>query len=359
MKPVPLSPTVRSSSEHNRLAHNQWHPVAGWPLPALGAIAETEHAPDLLLFANRARAGWRQAVYLGLATETLDAARSSEASTLSGVLPTLTPAELVSRFIGRPGKRLANVLKKLGFEPLRPDLYRTLVHWYGSTDRDGRRFQILERCVSVDENRILAALHLDPVFLIPAVLDNVPDEQSALRLNSKLEVIRQLCSQASDEALEQSSQALQGKLIARRWAQSWLRRADLLPSPPFEGDNECAPVQSAGSLVDIARRFQNCLADRFITSALSGQVSIVEYRPEPALALLARLTNGCWLILGVHAPKNGPVSDVLQRKVRNKIMSFGPHILARHQPPPMMADVLREVFGGFDLFDVEWQWLQD
>ena len=366
------TPPLRSL--HNVMPDDEWLPVSDWPLAQLGQIAEATDTPALLLFANRARPRWRQAVYLLLAlglAETPGAfirrvgASAAEANSaeqlqmMARLLPRLSPIQIISGcFQGPPPSGLMSVLRKLDHEPLTPETYRLLVRWHEDQPGEYLRCHLMQKMVTLDQARIDAIEALDPVLMVPALLPFIHSKPEAERINEVLHVIRMLCSDADPETLRKSARELQGVTTIRSWVEGWLRRADRLPAPPFEGDDECRPLVTGPDLEIATRRFKNCLSNRYLAPILSGKIAVVEYVAGPALALMSRLSDGHWLLVSIHAPANRPVSDELSERVVRKVRSFGAHIHVLEKPDPKVVEVVQHVFGGFEPFDLEWQALE-
>jgi hypothetical protein len=212
--------------------------------------------------------------------------------------------------------------------------------------------------VTLNQGRIDALETLDAALLIPAVLNFTYSRADAERLNNVLGVIRGLCSEADFDTLRTSARELQGTSTIRNWAEKWFRRADKLPPPPFVGDDECRVVTSAPQAEDVARRFKNCISNRYMAPILSGKLAVVEYVAGPALALMSRLSDGHWLLVSIHAPGNQPVIDELSERVVKKVRSFGAHVHVLEKPDPKVVEVVQHVFGGFEPFDLEWEALE-
>ncbi len=364
------SVTHAPSTHHNMLAENEWLPVTGWPLKELGTIAEATAFPSLLLFANRARTHWRQTIYLALALgafdqpeqflrrvgySELDASTTCPLQVMVRALPVLPPTRIITGCFEQVPQGLIAALRKLECDPVLPETYRLLARWHQDQPREFARCNLLQKMVTLNQGRIDALETLDSALLIPAVLNFTYSQADAERLNNVLGVIRGLCTEADFDTLRTSARELQGTSTVRNWAEKWFRRADKLPPPPFVGDDECRPLIGASEVEDAARRFKNCLSNRHMASVLSGKVAVVEYVPEPTLALLANLSGGHWLLVSVHGAGNRPVPPETEARVQAKVLSFGSHIHKLEQPDKQVMDVLDYCFGGFEPFDLEWQ----
>lgn len=350
-----------SGWKHNVLPDNEWHPLSGWPLLVIGELAEATDRPALLLYANRAKALWRQSLFFALAAGSDEEspafswsghAETTDVTAMAETLQDRSPKEIVSASIGDIPAGLG-VLRRIGMHPLRADTYRAIHKWHREPGRDHYRCDLLQRLHSLDQERLDAISVLDRLLMVPAVIPFVQKEKDALQLNSALALIRGLCGSATDEALWVSSRELHGEKTVNAWVESWLRRADQLPVP-FDGDQECRPLRTGADLQDAGQRFKNCLGNECLAAVIGGRVSVVEYLPDPAVVLLGRLADGHWVVGSVHGPRNLPVTDDLVRRVKTKVSSFGPHIHIAAEVEPNKLGILRKYFGCYDPFDLEW-----
>lgn len=360
-------PAKHQITKHNQLPDDEWQPIHGWPLPKVGKIADQASNSAFLLFTCRARSQWRQVLYLALAIDAFDradpflqragftvAVGDDAVQMMTEVLPSLSPKAVYAALFDVAPDGLLSVLKKLDDKPLLPETYRMLVAWHNDAS-ERRRCEMMSRMVTLDQGRIDAIAGLDPVLLAPALLPRVNSRPDAERLNKYLDTIRALCSTATEDNLERSAHRLQGILTIKPWAEEWLRVADKLPPPPFRGDDDCSPLNTAKEVEDAARRFRNCISGRYMSSVLAGKVCFVEYKPDPALALLARLTQGAWLLLSVHGPKNRLVLPDHAERVKTKVLSLGSNVFTLEDVDLTMLGVLQEIFGRLDPFEMDLQ----
>ncbi|MEQ1782536.1 MAG: hypothetical protein ABMA14_14325 [Hyphomonadaceae bacterium] len=273
---------------------------------------------------------------------------------MTEVLPSLSPKTIYAALFEVAPEGLLSVLKKLDDKALQPETYSILVDWHRDAAQ-GRRCQMLSRMVTLDEGRIGAIAALDDVLLVPALLPRVNSRPEAERLNRYVDTVRALCTTATEDNLHRSAHRLQGILTIKPWLEEWLRMADKLPPPPFRGDAECSALITAAEVEDAAQRFRNCIAGRYMPSILTGKVCFVEYKPEPALALLARLTKGGWLLMSVHGPKNRLIDADHAERVKAKVLGLGASIFTLEDVDPDMLRVLQDIFGWFDPFEMDFQ----
>lgn len=357
----------RRSHTQNLLPDGEWKAVSGWPLSELGAYAVEVARPSLLLFANRARPLWRQAIYVALATEALNdtaafirrsgvfatAAARALGESLADLLPNFSPVEILTGCFGETPVGLMPILRKLGHHPLKRETYHLLAQWHQNPAVHAHRCRLLQHMVLIDQGRVDAVEMLDSTLLTPAVIPFLVSSRDAKGLNEAVSTIRRLCHSATDEALRESAKALQGEKTITAWVRTWLRKADRLPIP-FQGDSECRPLRTGAELEDAGKRFKNCLGNHCMTAVLSGRISVVEYLPEPAVALLARLSGEHWVVGSIHGPKNNEVSNDLSNQFQAKLMTFGPHIHAAVEVDASQLAILRNHFGDFEPFEIEW-----
>ena len=174
------------SSIHNLLPDDEWLPVTGWPLKELGTLAKITDTPSLLVFANRARPRWRQALYLALAIGAFDTAdvflkrsgldtsgtRDDQLRRIALSLPVWTPGKILTACFDGPPRGLMSILKKFDHEPLRRESYGLLARWHQDHQRDNARCNVLQRMVTLNQGRVDAVETLDPILLTPALDDN-------------------------------------------------------------------------------------------------------------------------------------------------------------------------------------------
>jgi hypothetical protein len=354
------------SSSPNALTDDRWMPFGGWPLAEFGCLAEVTDTPGLLLFANRARPRWRQAVFLALAVDALNTPDlflmrignnpPDDVDPLKYVaerLPLLSPLTIINGCFDEIPNGLMPVLGKLGHEPLEARTYRRIIEWLGDPTHDRRR-RILQQLVTIDQSKIDVLEELDDILLAFPVVATSGTRDDAAQLNRRVAFIQRLCADATPDALRQSACALHGISLVNSWTASWLRRADQLGAPPFPADAQCQPITTAPELAGLARRFRNCLVSHYMQAFLGGRITIVEYLPEPgALALLARLDAGWWVTLSVHVSGNGPVETSLEQMVRHTIASKSERILNVASVDPIADAILRKVFPMSDFFNFE------
>lgn len=359
------SSCVRVGNNHNLLPDDEWAPLIGWPLKVIGEFADRSGQHELLAFVCRSRPRWRQALFLALAHGAIDDPASFLAKAgipycghvgadgvIANTIPAMSPHDIVDAcFEARP-MGLLGVLGKLGFQTLSADAYRHLASWH-APEHAMRYGHILQKMTVINEERIKALAVLNPVLTQPALLPFIRNEEAARELNAAVDLIAEVCSEATGDALRASARDLQGQTTISAWCESWLRRADRFPAPPFAGDAECFPLTTADQVIEAGQRFKNCLGTRYLAPAIGGSISIVEFGPGLAIALLLRLHDDHWFFLGCHAPRNKPVPEELVARVEKKVLSFSPNIHARSSSNRDQILVLQKYLIDDSLMDLD------
>lgn len=205
----------------------------------------------------------------------------------------------------------------------------------------------------IDQARMDVLSALNPVLVQPALLSFIKTTAAAHDLNAALGLIRAVCSSATPEALRASVRDMQGGSTISAWCESWLRRADRFPPPPFLGDAECFPLTTAHQVIEAGRRFKNCLGTRYLAPAIGGNLAIVEFGPGLAIALLLRLHDEHWFFLGCHAPRNKPIAADLAAQVEKKVLSLSPMIHARASSNRAQSLLLQKYLIDDSLADLD------
>jgi hypothetical protein len=355
------------SSKHNLLPDGEWNSISGWPLSAIGRFANRADRPAFLMFVSQARALWRQALFLSFAIRAMEEPieflrrlgiesehhQENSFATLCDLLHLFSPAEIVSAASGVEAPGIVGTLRRLGDTPVRPETYRTLVAWHAEDDPDPRTW-LLQRMVSLDQDRLDALAILDPVFWVGAALPFITSPKAAEDLNNALELVRQHCSTATTEALRKSATALSGEKTIDRWVADWLRQADNFVIP-FPEDNVLKPASSAKEVIEMGRRFGNCLGSHCLAAVISGKLSVIEYLPDPAVVILARLDHDNWLLAGTHVAKNRQVPEYLRLAIRDVVQAKCPSVRVVAEPGVAERQVLGRYLPWFDPSDMQFE----
>lgn len=329
-------PNLSGSSPDDENSSRSPKPLSGWLVEP--AMILDEANPGFLRQTCRAKAVWRQCFAAILAAGLLNHPalflRRLHGQPVEGhpswadllrdvaeVLPLLQPREMVMAGMGSCPDGFLGALAKCGPKLLSRHAYvRLLDLCTGSDPILRRRRRVLEQLTSLDEGQFEALTRLEPIFLAPVVVNRVHSRAQADSLNEMLAVIRACCTTATDDGIRQSlSSFVAGG--ARRWARSWLERADTSVSSLIIDDPEFEVV-TPGTAARVAERFRNCLKS-MRPRMLTGTWAAAVYEPASLILTFVRLADDRWLLTGSHAVGNGTVSPTLHQAVREKVLSLG------------------------------------
>lgn len=214
--------TKPRSSDHNRLTNGEWRPITGWPLAAIGRLAEASSLPTLLTFTCQAKPLWRQSVFLALAM---------------------------------------------------------------------------------------------------------------------------------------SATALAGEQTLRNWVREWLHKADQL-AIPFDETDLFRPATDVEAMIDIGKRFKNCVGTHCVAAAIAGKLAVLEYLPEPALVVVCPLDGEHWLVGGVHTRQNKKVDAGLRQRVMDALKQTSDNLRFPVEQDADECQILGRHLQWFDpvTFDLELPW---
>ncbi len=365
MKPFP-NLYSRPQAQDGAPGRDWFFPIGGWLLTAL--VLLEEDAPHTLLFAYRAGAFWRNAAAVAFANGALERPENfllrahgeldeSKAATslraqFAQAICTMKPQQIVEAALDDVPPSLCGALQKIGFSPLSTaEAYRRLIALLGSTSTVGRaRRRVMEQisgCRLTDD--ILQVVEcLDLALLTPTTATQVRDAEEAHRLNASLGAIRRLCSTATDAALRESADAMGIAFDARRFARSWLAKADRLEplGIPLDRDPDIVRINPATAEA-AGRRWRNCVAG-YAHEMAAGASAFFVIEKLSVIAVL-RLTDAGWLLVGVHTHDNGPISREIVAAVTSRLSGLGVLCIR-----PISGDaVVASAVGGFRR-DIDW-----
>lgn len=278
----------------------------------------------------------RQAIFLTLAqwdtrpTAGADAPPREEAIVTAELLRCGRAKEIVAHQFGSVPEGLLPALERIGPLPLASaESYRRL--WAFFADSDQRKARSL-RDVGEITGRTLRVLDiLDPVLVHAEVLKRVETAAQAHDLNRSVRFLRGVCSTATDEAIATAVAHMRSPDALPRLLQRFLRRADRFPPQPVESDHELRPLATARAMIAAGRDYRNCLAS-MVGEALVGRVAFAEFTSvsDKVICEFRPLSGDRgWLLVDVHAARNGLAPRELRQSAEEKCASLGiPHIAA-------------------------------
>lgn len=358
----PFSPGPSPDDEHYSRSPR---PLSGWLVEP--AMILDEASPGFLRQTCRSKPIWRQCFAAILAAGLLshpalflrrlhgvpvEAERSWSdlLQEVAEVLPVLQPREMIMAGMESCVDGYLGALAKCGPKLLSRDAYVRLFDLCtGADPMTRRRRRVLEQLASLDEGQFEALTRLDPILVVPVVVNRIHSREQADSLNDMLAVIRACCTTATDDSIRQSlSSFVAGG--ARRWARNWVERMDIGVSSLIIDDPEFEVV-TPGTAARVAERFRNCLKS-MRPRMLTGTWAAAVYEPASLILTFVKLADNRWLLTGSHAVANGVVSPVLHQEVRKRVLSLGDRFIVPAETPPELqiaAEMADPFMFGNDL----------
>jgi hypothetical protein len=237
-------------------------------------------------------------------------------------------------------------LERIGTDPLqKPEHYARLLEIY-TNPVEVRKANALRYCGFMSSTKVEVVDILDPVLLDPQIVADLHDASTAHQLNGLLRFIRQICSSASDEEIAATFRGCAGRW--RSVAQHWLAMADSFPEPPFRSASGLRPITSAQEMVEIGASMKNCLATK-VGEVLLGLAFYYVTELEaagrgltPVIVEIVPISNGGWVIAGVHGPRHRSVPLEIVHRVLQPLLDQGALVYATTRP---QAQALADVIG--------------
>lgn len=308
--------------------------IDGWALRRLLSLEGPEHILQFAISASNLR---RQCIFIALAALEGDNVaaiadqfrrhrptedwRDQPAIDLAHALTKWRANDIVEAMFGGVPCGMVGGLNKIGAAPFRdPAMYRKL-HDLLAGHYGRLRAEALLQLRRISEGCINIALGLDPAICRPGVLESVRSIETADAINMTAELARSLAD-ATDDSLRQSV-PVDAKGGWNAWANRWIGKAERFPvRPPIPDDDEIVGLHAADQIRDASRRFENCLQSRISGPAI-GRCYYLEWIPNPAIIMLESLSGDHWMLVSIHAPKNGFVDDDLKRAIWAKLEPLG------------------------------------
>ena len=259
-----------------------------------------------------------------------DAPSRELAASTAEVLRSGWAKEIIAAQFGFVPDGLMATLERIGPAPLNtPQSYSRL--WAIFTDADRRKAGALREVGEITARTIRVLDALDPDLVHPETLKRLESVPQAIDLNRAIRFVKAVCSTASDEAVSDAIKQMRSADGLARLLDRFVRRADRFPPQPVEGDHELRPLTTAQAMIAAGRDYRNCLAS-MVGEALVGRVAFAEFTGASAKVIceFRPLSGGAgWLLVDVHAERNGLAPRELRAAAEEKCASIGiPHIAA-------------------------------
>lgn len=332
-----------------------FHPLSGWFLVEMMKLEEFR--PGILAVATRASPIWRNAVAAALSSGVISSPEGFLLRANGDVADRHTVVQIADAFIAMKPTRIIEaaypdappslpaILKKIGSSLLNTsDAYGRLYALLTSQEPEQRaRRRVLEGVdARLDDELIQAVEILDIGILSPKTAMAVRTATEAHKLNTRLPIIRQACSTATDAALRQSIEDAP-HFRASNWVRGWFAKADVLPPLGIGLDHDPGIQRIVPSIARaMGREWQNCLAGHVNAIAL-GATAYLAIGDLSVIIVLTQ-TDGGWLLTGIHGRANMPVSMETARRVKERVSGQGVLCFLPCKPP-------RELEGVFHALD--------
>lgn len=351
----------RMTCQHGLPGRDWYHPLSGWLVVEVMRLDEA--APGILRHATKAAPAWRNAVATALAMGIRERSenfllrangrvedRDPDAQ-VSEVLVSMKPSDILDAALGEVPPSLLGALKKIGGTPLNtPAAYVRLVEMLRSAEPDARaRRKVLEQINERLDDELLQVVGLlDLALLTPKSAVAIRTATEAHKINARLEVIRRVCSTATDDALKQSFETSR-HFRPGLWIRSWLGRADRLPPLGIPLDDDPTVVRILPVTAQaVGETWRNCLVGQ-VNLIASGAVAYFAIEDLNVIAVLTRTDEGCWLLSALHGRANFPVHRGVPERVKQRLVGLGVKCYLPAGPPPELEAVAGAFHGVDDL----------
>lgn len=297
--------------------------LIGWPTKRL--IALDALAPGLLARVLSAAPMSRHAIFAALSVRFDPRADDSD---FALVLRSGKAREIVSYCRSEPPEGLLGAFARMGGQPLPRATYYDLLFDIFSDPDKRLQARALRHCGYISKLTLDALTSLESKWLLPGVLKRADNLMEVRDFQKSIDVLRSLPNPPTDETIERAILALGPKSKLSAVIVRLIRRAKSFPDHPLARDEVFQPLVSASDLIRASRKYENCLRHR-IMGPLTGRVAYAEYKDGVAVIELRRMSEDQgWLLVGIHGPRNEPVTVEIRREIREVCSGRGiPHIV--------------------------------
>lgn len=231
------------------------------------------------------------------------------------------------------------------------DLYNNPAH--------RRRLEVARYIGQLTEDRLNIIFDIDPAFLTVDWIRRLTPQKGQL-LTQAVAAIRANAPSEAGPSIDMSIAASSPDRSYREALTTWLAWCHFIDAPALNNPAlGISVIQDAETLITKARQYQNCSArlNRLI-EAVAGRAAYLTYEPNGAPFAMASLlpsSGGGWLLEGVFAVKNAPLTLKQQAPLRNWLADQGVHGVSRSP----LADEWRAAKALFGAVDPEFDDLDD
>lgn len=214
--------------------------------------------------------------------------------------------EMLSHILGKQLPHgTVSVLGKLGAAVTPRERYCQLVSLLEEENARKTLWHVKE----VDQSILTTLQALDPCFrrlgLVTALARNAAVDEFLYVLAG----LRRALEPSAMLRVEESAVRINCPTAYQKWLSRWIERCPF-PDPPWVGNNSIRPIRSVAALKDLARRFENCLADRAINVLLEHRTYYEIECPQAVVEVIHDPFFGTWRMTEVRGPGNVTISGV-------------------------------------------------
>lgn len=273
----------------------------------------------------------RQAIFTALATRKQMAAddeafarilRAADDPDLALVLRDGRARDILDFVFGSVADGWLGALERLGGEPMkRPQSYVNLGSLFTAPEHR-KKAEALRHVGQITEDMLSVVAVLDDRWLHHEALKRLPNTVAAKDFNAAIAFAQQVSSRATDDAIAEAIARLTPRSTISVLVQRFVRRADQFPPHPVAGDLEIRPIKTVRDIIEIARRYHNCILSK-LEEVLTGRVAFAEYRRECIMEFRPLTQNRGWVLMDLHIERNGFISGELAAAARAKCDAIG------------------------------------
>jgi hypothetical protein len=258
-------------------------------------------------------------------------------------------------------KGYLRALMRIGPKPLEePHLYRRLFEIF-TDETEKHKADALRFCGPIDAAKIQIVDVLDPVLVHPEVVKHTRNVEKAREINKLIELIRDVCSKATNEALITSlKEAADSDDDFDTFINNWLQKADRFPSPPFPPQADLVPLTTAAAMIETGRDMRNCLGQK-IGEVVLGlayfyrvEVSLLDGQKVSLVAELQPMSNGTWAVSEVYGKNNRIPATGIKVAVAKCFVDLGAVVAGNPAVHPHCQELASHLgvfrYGSFETF---------
>jgi hypothetical protein len=202
---------------------------------------------------------------------------------------------------------------------------------------------------------------LDPVLVHPEIVKHTRNVEKAREINKLIELIRSVCSKATNEALIASlKEAADRDDDFETFVTNWLHKADRFPAPPFPPQADLVPLTTATAMIEAGRDMRNCLGQK-IGEVVLGlayfyrvEVPHLDGQKISLVAELQPLSNGTWQVSEVYGRNNRIPANGIKVAVAKRFVQLGAVVAGNPAVHPHCQELASHLnvfrYGSFETF---------